>query len=382
MPTILTVIGTRPEAIKLAPVVTELSRHPDVVSRVCVTAQHREMTDQILRLWGIAPDHDLDVMTPGQTLTDVTSGVLTRLAPILERERPDWVLVQGDTTTAMAAGLCAFYHRIPVGHVEAGLRTYDTAHPFPEEVNRRITAITARWHFAPTPWAADNLRNEGVDPRTIVVTGNTVIDALRYAVELGSAMGGPLDGVPADGRRIVLVTCHRRENLGANLRQICSALAVLVGRNPDVRLVVPVHPNPQVSGPVQDLLGGIDRVTLLPAQDYLPMMRLLAACHLVITDSGGLQEEATGVAKPVLVLRSTTERPEGVEAGTARLVGADPSAIVHWAEHLLHDPEAYRRMARATSPYGSGTAASAIVDVLRRGAVDATPEPAHLAVAR
>ena len=335
-------------------------------SRLCVTGQHRAMLDQVLNLFAIDADHDLNLMKPGQSLTDTTCGVLRGLSTVLAEERPDWVLVQGDTTTAMAASLAAFYHNIPVGHVEAGLRTYDIGRPFPEEANRRITGVVGAAHFAPTEWAADNLRNEGVPLGRIFVTGNTVIDALRLVADIPLDIAKtPLAGLPTDSR-LVLVTVHRRENFGRPLFDICSALRTLVQDNPDIHIVLPVHPNPNVQGPIRSLLSDVRNISLLPPLDYHPLVWLLSRCYFCITDSGGIQEEATGVGTPVLVLRDSTERPEGVAAGTARLVGADPKLIVDWGNRLLNDAQAYAAMSKATRPYGNGYAADRIVEVLMR----------------
>jgi UDP-N-acetylglucosamine 2-epimerase (non-hydrolysing) len=364
--TVLSVFGTRPEAIKMAPVVRDLAKHPDTFrSVVCVTGQHREMLDQVLQLFEIEPDYDLAVMTPGQTLAGVTAAVLIGLDRVLDEVKPDWVLVQGDTTTAMAASLGAFYRRIPVGHVEAGLRTDDKWQPFPEEINRRITGVIADLHFAPTEWAANNLRREGVPEERIVVTGNTVIDAIQWAAEQPfDPAGTPLADLPIGEKRLILVTAHRRENFGQGISEFCAALRELATRD-DVHIVYPVHLNPNVWEPVHAALGGVPNVTLLPPQEYRPMVWLLQQCHVVLTDSGGIQEEAPGLGKPVLVLRETTERPEGVEAGTVRLVGAHRKRIVEWVTQLLDEFIAYDRMARSVSPYGDGQAAKRLVEVLR-----------------
>jgi UDP-N-acetylglucosamine 2-epimerase (non-hydrolysing) len=365
---VLTIFGTRPEAIKMAPVLKVLEAHPDrVESRVCVTAQHRQMLDQVLELFDIVPDHDLDLMTQDQTLAQVTAAVSTHLEPVLAAERPDWVLVQGDTTTVMAASLLAFYHRIQVGHVEAGLRTRDKYRPFPEELNRRVAGVVADLHFAPTAWARDNLLHEGVPPETIYVTGNPVIDALlMVAGRPYHPESGPLAGLPWE-RRLILVTAHRRENFGRPLERICAALARIACRYPDdVHIVYPVHLNPHVQGPVYRLLGDVPNVTLLPPLDYLPLVHLMKRCTLVLTDSGGIQEEAPGLGVPVLVLREVTERPEGVDAGTVRLVGTRTEDILREASRLLDDPAAYQHMAHAVNPYGDGHAAEYIVEALLR----------------
>jgi UDP-N-acetylglucosamine 2-epimerase (non-hydrolysing) len=377
--TVLTVFGTRPEAVKLAPVVLELARRagPGLVSRVCVTAQHRDMLDQVLRVFAIEPDVDLDVMEDNQSPTQVAAAVLDRLEPILARERPDWVVVQGDTTTVAAAALAAFYARVRVAHVEAGLRTSDKWQPFPEEINRRVAGVIADLHFAPTAWARDNLLREGVPAGRILVTGNPGIDALRWVTRQPTPP--PLReqfrawGVDdADrGQRLILVTAHRRENFGAGLEQICLALRDLAARYAGrARIVYPVHRNPNVWGPVHELLGSAPCVTLVPPLDYLPMLHLMRRASLILTDSGGVQEEAPGLGIPALVLREVTERPEGVAAGALRLVGTDRGRIVAEASRLLDDPAEYRRMAGAGNPFGDGRAAERIVAALLGRAVD------------
>ena len=372
---VLVAFGTRPEAIKMAPVIAALrARAPRIRTRVAVTAQHREMLDQVLLLYGIVPDHDLDIMRPRQTLTQITTRALDRLGRLLDERLPDLVLVQGDTTTTFAAALAAFYRRIPVGHVEAGLRTYDKFHPFPEEINRRLTSHIADWHYAPTERARRALVREGVEPSRILVTGNTVIDAVLAVSKkppAGSLVndwkpdpaGGPSrsEGRQRPKRRLLLVTAHRRENFGAPLESICLALRDLVDRYPDVEVVYPVHLNPQVRGPVRALLGGHRRIRLVPPMAYHPVVELMARSTLILTDSGGIQEEAPSLGKPVLVLREVTERPEAAEAGTVEVVGTDRKRIVAAARRLLDDPRAYRRMARRLNPYGDGRAAARIV---------------------
>jgi UDP-N-acetylglucosamine 2-epimerase (non-hydrolysing) len=362
----MSVFGTRPEAIKMAPVVKELERHPDQIeSLVCVTAQHREMLDQVLDLFSIVPDEDLEVMRDNQTPTQVASAVLARVEPILRATRPDWVLVQGDTTTVAAASMAAFYTGVRVGHVEAGLRTHDKWQPFPEEVNRRIAGVIADRHFAPTREARENLLREGIDGETILVTGNPVIDALQWVV----AQPFDLDTLPVDRsvlgspkRKLVLVTAHRRENHGAPLERICGALKDLATRDGDpVHIVYPVHLNPNVWDPVHRLLGDVPNVTLTPPLDYLPLVHLMKRAYLVLTDSGGIQEEAPGLGVPVLVLREVTERPEAVAAGTVRVVGTDRERIVAQATRLLDDAAERERMARAVNPYGDGRASRRIV---------------------
>lgn len=363
---VLSVFGTRPEAIKMAPVVRELARCPEEIeSTVCVTGQHREMLDQVLALFRIRPDHDLAVMQDGQSPTQVAASVLGKLEGVLRAVEPDWVLVQGDTTTAMAASVAAFYGRVRVGHVEAGLRTFDRHHPFPEEVNRKITGAVADLHFAPTPLSRRNLLAEGVPEQTILVTGNPVIDALHHAAALPfDRDASALRDVPRD-RRLVLVTAHRRENFGRPLEEICLALREIARLfADDVHVVYPVHPNPNVRGVVERLLGGVPGISLTRPLDYLPLVHLMREATLVLTDSGGIQEEAPGFGKPVLVLRETTERPEAVDAGTVRLVGTDRERIVAEARTLLTSTEEYARMARAVNPYGDGHAAPRIVAAL------------------
>ena len=367
---VLSVFGTRPEAIKMAPVVGELARFPaDFDSRVCVTGQHRDMLDQVLALFAIRPDFDLDIMRPGQSLTDTTCGVLRGLETVFARFMPDLVLVHGDTTTTMAAGLAAFYHHIPLGHVEAGLRTGNLQAPFPEEMNRRLAGMLARCHFAPTGRARDNLLAEGVAADRILVTGNTVIDALltvvgRLRTDTGlqremAARFAFLD----PHKQLVLVTGHRRENFGAGFERVCRALRTLVETHPGVQLVYPVHLNPRVQEPVRRLLGDLPGAHLLEPLDYLPFVALMDRASLIITDSGGVQEEAPSLGKPVLVTRETTERPEAVAAGTVQLVGTDAAAIVREAARLLADPSA--GAAPGANPYGDGQAAPRIVRFLR-----------------
>ena len=359
----MTVFGTRPEAVKLAPVLRELARFPDdVVSSVCVTAQHRDMLDQVLSIFAISPDYDLNVMQDNQTPTQVASAVLARLEPILADEQSDWVLVQGDTTTVAAAALAAFYARARVGHVEAGLRTGDRWQPFPEEINRRVAGVVADRHFAPTARARENLLRENVNPDSILVTGNPGIDALRWitAQPEPSAVRGLLREAPE--ARVVLVTAHRRENFGEPLRNVCLALQELAERyNESVRIIYPVHRNPNVWGPVHDLLGSTPHVRLLPPLDYLSNLQLMKRSYLVITDSGGVQEEATGLGVPALVLREVTERPEGVDTGALRIVGTDAQRIVAEASRLLDDSTEYAHMAHAENPFGDGHAAERIV---------------------
>jgi len=363
---ILIVFGTRPEAIKMAPVVKTLETRLDV--SVCVTAQHREMLDQVLDLFEIVPDHDLDIMQPGQDLYDVTSNVLLGMKSVLQEEKPDVVLVHGDTTTTMATSLAAFYQQILVGHVEAGLRTHDIYSPFPEEINRQVTGRVTKYHFAPTEQAKKNLLAELVPEEDIVVTGNTVIDALLTVVEKSRTVDFSselLAELPflTDEKipRMVLVTGHRRENFGQGFEEICQALADLATMHLEVQFVYPVHLNPNVREPVNRILSGVDNVHLIEPQDYLPFVKLMDASTIILTDSGGIQEEAPSLGKPVLVMRNTTERPEAVEAGTVKLVGANRDNIVEAVDTLLTDKEQYKAMARAHNPYGDGCASERIL---------------------
>ena len=350
----------------MAPIVRELARHQDrIQSVVCVTAQHRLMLDQVLRLFEIVPNYDLNVMQNSQSLVQVAAAVLTKLELILRTESPDWVLVQGDTTTVAATAMAAFYCGAKVGHVEAGLRTYDKHNPFPEEVNRRIASVIADLHFAPTQRAKENLIYEGVREQSIQVTGNPGIDALQTVVNLPYDLAsGPLNGLPLD-RRLILVTAHRRENFGAPLEQICLALRDIALSYPgDIHIVYPVHLNPNVLEPVHRILDHVPGVTLTDPLEYLPLVYLMKHATLVLTDSGGIQEEAPGLGKPVLVLREVTERPEAVEAGTVQIVGTCRKKIVEWTERLLRDPVEYAHMARAVNPYGDGQAARRIVETI------------------
>jgi len=362
------IFGTRPEAIKLAPVIKELEKRPNEFDLVvAVTAQHREMLDQVLRLFDIAPDHDLDIMQAEQSIFGVTSRVLLGLEPLLQQEKPDFVLVQGDTTTVMAAALAAFYLKIPVGHVEAGLRTYDKFQPFPEEINRRLVSHIADWHFAPTPGARDNLLREGISADRIVVTGNTVIDALLATVRPDYVFDHPLlSQLDFRKRKVILATTHRRENWGQPIRDICEAIRSLAGKFPDVEIVYAVHLNPKVQRVVKMELEGVERVHLLGPLDYEPFVQLMSRCYLILTDPGGIQEEAPSLNVPVLVLRNVTERPEGLAAGTLKVVGTDRDVIVRETERLLTDQAEYARMASAPNPYGDGQASQRIADVLAR----------------
>lgn len=354
------VFGTRPDAIKMAPVVHALAHDARFTCIPIATGQHREMLDEVLALFGIKPEHDLQVMTEGQTLTDVTTRVLERMGPVLADAKPDVVLVHGDTTTSTAAALAAYYKKIPVGHVEAGLRTDTIYEPFPEEMNRRLTGVIATHQFAPTPTSKQNLLREGKDPRSIVVTGNTVIDAFLWV----HARTTPDDVPRTDAPRLIFVEAHRRENLGEPLEAICRALRFVVERHPNVSILWPVHPNPAVVEPVRRILGANDRIRLVSPMSYRKLVGAIGRCTIVATDSGGLQEEAPCLGKPVLVLRRVTERPEGVTAGTLKLVGTDERDVTRALDELLDDEAAYQRMAHAANPYGDGQAARRIADAL------------------
>jgi UDP-N-acetylglucosamine 2-epimerase len=360
--TVACIFGTRPDAVKMAPVVREFLRFSEQVRLVAIsTGQHREMLDQVLSVFDIRPDHDLGLMQPRQTLTDLTARALQALAPVLESEKPDLVIAQGDTTTTFAASLAAFYAKARFGHVEAGLRTDDKFDPFPEEMNRRLTTRLTDLHFAPTQLSADNLLREGVPAETVRVTGNTVVDALNTVAGQDYRFDDPaLAAAVARPGRMILVTAHRRENWGDPMRDVCAAVLKIVESFPDVHIVFPMHKNPVVREVVEPALGGHDRILLTEPQEYFPFVHLMKASFFVLTDSGGAQEEAPGLGKPVLVLRKTTERPEGVHSGNARLVGTDTDTVFAEASRLLSDPAAYAAMAKAASPYGDGDAARRI----------------------
>ena len=361
---VMSIFGTRPEAIKMAPVVLELQRQPEIESVVAVTAQHREMLDQVLKLFDIRPDFDLNIMSEEQTLFDITSRALLGLDKVLSEVKPNVVLVHGDTTTTFAGALAAYYHQIEVGHVEAGLRTRNKFSPYPEEMNRRLTGALADLNFAPTVTAKENLLRENVDAEKIFVTGNTVIDALYQTVRRDFKFTGELANVDFDGRKIILVTTHRRENLGEPMRNVYKALRALVEEFPNVEIIFPVHKNPKVREVVNAELGNLERVRLTDPMDYEPFANLMNRADLILTDSGGVQEEAPALGKPVLVLRDTTERPEAVHAGTVKLIGTDRETVYSTAKILLTDTAAYRKMAEARSPYGDGHAAERIVKAL------------------
>lgn len=375
---VLCVFGTRPEAIKMAPVIKELEKYPDRFEvQICVTAQHREMLDQMLSLFEIAPDIDLNLMQPEQALPELTSRVLLTMTEVLKEERSDWVLIQGDTTTVMATALAAFYLRIPVGHIEAGLRTLDRYNPFPEEINRRVVSVLATYHFAPTKRAQERLIAEGVDPKNVFLTGNTIVDAIQWILKLPvseeakrifSELDLPdptiakVEDLPF---KLILVTAHRRESFGAPFESLCRRLRAIAERNKDVTLIYPVHLNPNVRTPVMKILAGHPRIHLIDPLPYEPFVRLMNLSYLILTDSGGIQEEASVLGKPVLVLREVTERPEIIEAGIGKLVGTDSQRILMEAERLLHDKSLYRSLARRTELFGDGHAAERIVKILR-----------------
>ena len=367
------IFGTRPEAIKLCPVVVALKSDPAFDCKVCVTGQHREMLQQVLDMFGIVPDKDLALMRPNQTLGGLTSRAIAAIDDYLVKEKPDIVMVQGDTTTVLAGALAAFYHHIPLAHVEAGLRTWNMNSPWPEEANRVLTTRLAKWHFCPTANNRDNLLKEGISERDIFVTGNTVIDALMMAREKVHATPPEIDGLPSDllgsGDRMVLVTGHRRENFGEGFENICTAIANLAANFPSVQFVYPVHLNPNVREPVSRILGSnnVENVHLIAPQPYLPFVALMDRSYLILTDSGGVQEEAPSLGKPVLVMRDTTERPEAVTAGTVKIVGTSREAIESNTSILLTDSTTYAKMATAVNPYGDGRAVERIIEVLRRG---------------
>ena len=385
MKKILIIFGTRPEAIKMAPLIKALQKYPDQFrSHLCVTAQHREMLDQVLNLFQIKPDYDLDIMRPEQNLFDLTCNVLQGLKSVLEKDRPDLVLVHGDTTTTMAASLAAFYSSISVGHVEAGLRTHNKKAPFPEEINRRIASVITEFHFAPTEIARSNLLREGVLTDSIFVTGNTVIDALLMTIEKirskdlePQIIDNLIESFPslssvfrnshlhAEECRLILVTGHRRENFGQGFENICQALKEIAARHSDVQIVYPVHLNPMVQEPVQRILSACANIHLIAPLDYLPFVYLMNRSYMIITDSGGIQEEAPSLGKPVLVMRDTTERPEAIDAGAVKLVGTDYNQIVYNISSLLKNRDAYEKMARAINPYGDGKACERIIDALK-----------------
>ncbi|MFM5068823.1 non-hydrolyzing UDP-N-acetylglucosamine 2-epimerase [Aeromonas veronii] len=367
---VLVVFGTRPEAIKMAPLVHALASDERFESKVCVTAQHREMLDQVLSLFEITPDYDLNLMKAGQTLNDVTARILLELKPVLQEFKPDVVLVHGDTATTFAASLAAYYEQIAVGHVEAGLRTGNIYSPWPEEANRKLTGALATYHFAPTETSKANLLREGYDQKNIFVTGNTVIDALLMVKDkidndqtLNSSLAAQFPFLD-ENKKLILVTGHRRESFGGGFERICEALAITAKTNTDVQIVYPMHLNPNVREPVNRILGGVDNIILVEPQEYLPFIYLMMRSHIILTDSGGIQEEAPSLGKPVLVMRDTTERPEAVSAGTVKLVGTDIARIVEVLSELLNDDKVYQAMSFSHNPYGDGLACKCIISFL------------------
>lgn len=360
---IMSVFGTRPEAIKMAPLVLELQKHPEITSIVCITAQHRQMLDSVMEQFGITADYDLDIMSAGQDLTDITTRVLLRMREVLREAKPDMVLVHGDTTTTFAGALAAFYEKIPVGHVEAGLRTYDRWSPFPEEMNRSLVGRIAALHFAPTSSNEKNLRRESVIG-DIYITGNTVIDAMAYTVRGDQFTSAELNSIDFSDKRLITLTCHRRENYGEPMRNIFTAVREIATRHPEVLIVYPVHLSPVVRDTAKEILGGVDNIRLIDPLDAVDMHRLMARSFFVMTDSGGIQEEAPALGKPVLVLRRETERPEAVEAGTVKLAGTETNDIVRLADALLEDSSFYNAMAKAVNPYGDGRACPRIAQAI------------------
>lgn len=369
---VLSIFGTRPEAIKMAPLVKALNAADGIDAKVCVTAQHREMLDQVLDLFEIVPEYDLNIMKPGQSLYDVTTNILLGLKPILEEFKPDLVLVHGDTSTTLSASLAAFYQQIPVGHVEAGLRTGNLSSPWPEEGNRKLTGAITKLHFAPTQTSQQNLLNEAVSADDIVITGNTVIDALLQVVDKVKTDSALISTLKAKfpeldvTKKLILVTGHRRESFGGGFERICEALVEIATAHPDTQILYPMHLNPNVREPVNRILKNVDNVHLIEPQDYLPFVYLMNQAHIIVTDSGGVQEEAPSLGKPVLVMRDTTERPEAVEAGTVKLVGTDKARIVNEVNNLLTNAQEYQSMSRAHNPYGDGKACERIVAKIKQ----------------
>nr|WP_306287923.1 UDP-N-acetylglucosamine 2-epimerase (non-hydrolyzing) [Pseudoalteromonas sp. WY3] len=369
---VLSIFGTRPEAIKMAPLVKALNEAEGIDAKVCVTAQHREMLDQVLDLFEIVPEYDLNIMKPGQSLYDVTTNILLGLKPILEEFKPDLVLVHGDTSTTLSASLAAFYQQIPVGHVEAGLRTGNLSSPWPEEGNRKLTGAITKLHFAPTQTSQQNLLNEAVSADDIVITGNTVIDALLQVVDKVKTDTALISTLKAkfpeldETKKLILVTGHRRESFGGGFERICEALVEIATAHPDTQILYPMHLNPNVREPVNRILKNVDNVHLIEPQDYLPFVYLMNQAHIIVTDSGGVQEEAPSLGKPVLVMRDTTERPEAVEAGTVKLVGTDKARIVNEVNNLLTNDQEYQSMSRAHNPYGDGKACERIISKIKQ----------------
>lgn len=359
---VMTIFGTRPEAIKMAPLIKRLQSTPGIESKVCVTAQHREMLDMVLELFNIKPDYDLDIMKHGQTISDITVRVLKGLEEVIKNDRPDLILVHGDTTTTFIGALGAFYEKVPVGHVEAGLRTGNIYSPYPEEMNRRLTSQLTYMHFAPTVQNYNNLVSSGISPKSVFITGNTVIDALLQVVKENYFFNNPvLDNIDFSTKKVILMTCHRRENWGEPMENIFYAVREIAEKHKDVEVIFPVHLNPNIMSLAHSILGNIQTIHLIPPMDYEPFVNILNKCYLILTDSGGVQEEAPSLGKPILVLRTETERPEAVDAGTVKVVGVDKETIIRETSNLLNNREAYNIMARATNPYGDGKASEKIV---------------------
>ncbi|MDF2676237.1 MAG: wecB [Bacillota bacterium] len=365
---VLVIFGTRPEAVKMAPIVKALkSDEQNFESKICVTAQHRDMLDQVLRIFDIEPDYDLNIFQSGQTLTGITCRALTGLETVIEEFKPDLILVQGDTTTVFSGALAAFYHQVKIGHVEAGLRSGNLLSPFPEEANRKLTGVLTDFHFAPTETSRANLLKEGYENSKIYITGNTSIDALKWVIDADFRFKEEiLNNIDFNNKKVVLLTSHRRENIGEPMENIFSAVKEIVDENLDVEVIYPMHLNPKVREIATRILGNMERVHLIEPLDYLPFTNLMAKCYAVVTDSGGVQEEAPSLGKPVLVVRKETERPEGIEAGTAKLAGVDKQNIYNELNNLINNKEEYKKMANAVNPYGDGKAAEYIVDAIRK----------------
>ncbi|WP_342455039.1 non-hydrolyzing UDP-N-acetylglucosamine 2-epimerase [Sedimentibacter acidaminivorans] len=364
---VLIIFGTRPEAVKMAPIVKALKKDENFITKICVTAQHRDMLDQVLRIFDIEPDYDLNIFQSGQTLTQITCRALTGLESVIEEFKPELILVQGDTTTVFTGALAAFYHSVKIGHVEAGLRSGNLYSPYPEEANRMLTGVLTNFHFAPTQNSKSNLLREGYEEDKIFITGNTSIDALQWVIDKDYKFDDELiNSIDFENKKVILLTSHRRENIGKPMKNIFSAIRDVVDENLDVEVIYPMHLNPKVREIAQSILGNKDRVHLVEPLDYLPFTNLMSKCYLVVTDSGGIQEEAPSLGKPVLVVREETERPEGIESGTAKLAGTDKNTIYEYVSILVNSEEEYKKMANAVNPYGDGRAAEYIVDAIKK----------------
>lgn len=363
---VLIIFGTRPEAVKMAPIVKALENDENFISKICVTAQHRDMLDQVLRIFDIEPDYDLNIFQSGQTLTQITCRALTGLEDVIEEFKPDLILVQGDTTTVFTGALAAFYHQVKIGHVEAGLRSGNLYSPYPEEANRMLTGVLTNFHFAPTENSKANLLREGYDESKIFITGNTSIDALKWVIDNNYKFDdNTINNIDFENKKVILLTSHRRENIGEPMENIFSAVRDIINENSDVEVIYPMHLNPKVREIAEKILGGMERVHLTEPLDYLPFTNLMSKCYMVVTDSGGIQEEAPSLGKPVLVVRKETERPEGIEAGTAKLAGVDRKTIYGYLDILINNKEEYKKMANAVNPYGDGKAAQYIVEAIK-----------------